>query len=241
MFRCPCCNSLTLTENDEICVDICPVCYWQYDRVGQDYSNEAIGPNRVSFNQAKVNYITFGASEERFVKFVRKPTEEEIYGYSRIDNKTHMLLWDRIVGDYHFSANYTTNTYPWISIAGIYKTFSLPEKVWSKEQELLINSFFIKLNCSRLYALDWQHDGFEYSPENYSKLIKEYHDDKRNCNVYFPCFYPNGDYHFFVDPSFEIGIWGHPWMKKIVVIGKELIIAFEMYSKQLNLTIDDCS
>ena len=53
MIRCPCCNCLTISEEDEIIVDICPVCFWQYDTTCQDYPDLVIGPNRVSLNEAK--------------------------------------------------------------------------------------------------------------------------------------------------------------------------------------------
>ncbi|WP_301538604.1 CPCC family cysteine-rich protein [Campylobacter sp. RM16188] len=35
MIRCPCCGYLTMkyiNANDGFCVDICPVCHWQFDK-----------------------------------------------------------------------------------------------------------------------------------------------------------------------------------------------------------------
>ena len=78
MLRCPCCNCLTI--DDKMCpiVEICEVCYWQYDETAQDNPNKIIGPNSVSLNDARYNYKKFGASDYRFKNHVRRPTYEEI-------------------------------------------------------------------------------------------------------------------------------------------------------------------
>lgn len=75
----------------------------------------------------------------------------------------------------------------------------------------------MQLGCNELYALDWQHDSFVFSPRDYQNLVKEYYDEERGCNVYFPNFYPDGDYYFFLDPEWRYGVFGHPWLKQIAV------------------------
>jgi hypothetical protein len=57
--------------------DICPICFWQDDAVGYDKPDIAIGPNHVSLKQAQRNFLAFGASEERVLPYVRKPTPED--------------------------------------------------------------------------------------------------------------------------------------------------------------------
>ncbi|KDE64604.1 Cysteine-rich CPCC [Fusobacterium necrophorum] len=64
--KCPYCGYVTINNTDEVIVDICEVCYWQYDEVSEEKPNEIIGPNRVSLNTARKNYKLFGASEECF-------------------------------------------------------------------------------------------------------------------------------------------------------------------------------
>lgn len=78
MKRCPCCGYLTIDDSDEVITDICEVCYWQYDEVSQSSPLKCIGPNSVSLVQARENYKKFGAIEERFIKFVRKPNINEM-------------------------------------------------------------------------------------------------------------------------------------------------------------------
>jgi hypothetical protein len=50
---------------------ICPVCFWENDPLASD-SNHGI-----SLNEAKENFLLFGASDKRLIRYVRKPTEDE--------------------------------------------------------------------------------------------------------------------------------------------------------------------
>ncbi len=58
--------------------DICPVCYWEDDKVQNEDPNYEGGANEVSLNQAKKNYKKYGAIQERFIRYVRRPLPEEI-------------------------------------------------------------------------------------------------------------------------------------------------------------------
>ena len=77
---CPCCGYYTIESNDEVIVEICEVCGWQYDITGQENSDRAIGPNHVSLDEAKKNYKLFQVSDKRFLNkgWLRKPLEEEL-------------------------------------------------------------------------------------------------------------------------------------------------------------------
>ena len=77
MRRCPCCNFLTISEDDEVIVDICPVCFWQFDTIGQSLPDRVIGPNKVSLNVARDNYSRFGAAQKELLPFVRPPKDSE--------------------------------------------------------------------------------------------------------------------------------------------------------------------
>jgi hypothetical protein len=54
--------------------------------------------------------------------------------------------------------------------------------------------------------------------------------------VYFPSYYPNGDYYFFGDAEWKYGLFGHPWLNEIIVSGEELIRLFEENSQALGIT-----
>lgn len=79
-IKCPCCGYYTIDDDGcEVIIDICEVCYWQYDLVAQENPDKVIGPNHgVSLNQARANYKEFGASSIRVKEFVRLPQDNEL-------------------------------------------------------------------------------------------------------------------------------------------------------------------
>jgi methionyl-tRNA synthetase len=76
-IQCPCCENYTIDSDDEVIVEICEVCFWQYDVTAHKYPSKSIGPNKVSLNQARENYMKFGACREDVKEYVRKPTDDE--------------------------------------------------------------------------------------------------------------------------------------------------------------------
>ncbi|WP_423835832.1 CPCC family cysteine-rich protein [Streptomyces endophytica] len=73
---CPCCGFLTLEQRGFY--EICPVCGWEDDGQDDHNADEYIGgPNRVSLTEARRNYASFGAAEERDRQRVRPPRPEE--------------------------------------------------------------------------------------------------------------------------------------------------------------------
>lgn len=71
---CQCCGYKTITGKF---YDVCPICYWEDDPVQNDNPASASAANNVSLLEAQRNYASFGASEEAFIKDVRKPTAED--------------------------------------------------------------------------------------------------------------------------------------------------------------------
>lgn len=79
MQKCLCCGYWTIDDSDEIIADICDVCFWQYNEAGNTKPNVAVGPNSVSLEQARENFKSFRASEQRFISNVRPPFDDEIW------------------------------------------------------------------------------------------------------------------------------------------------------------------
>jgi rubredoxin len=78
MYPCPCCGYLTIGEQPPGTFEICPVCGWEDDNVQFEDPDYAGGANKVSLNQARQNFATFGATSQEAVKWVRKPLPEEL-------------------------------------------------------------------------------------------------------------------------------------------------------------------
>lgn len=78
--KCPCCGFYTVDSDDEVIVDICDVCFWQYDAVAHQYPERIIGPNGISLNDARKNYKKYGACKIKYAgsKWVREPLTEEL-------------------------------------------------------------------------------------------------------------------------------------------------------------------
>lgn len=77
LYPCACCGYLTRLEADYGTFDICPVCFWQ-DEYVDDPDEETGGANPISLNEAKKNFIKYGACDEKYINYVRAPLSEEI-------------------------------------------------------------------------------------------------------------------------------------------------------------------
>ena len=158
------------------------------------------------------------------------------YGYSIMNKELEKSVWDKICNEFKFVPDHRVDTYPWIELPAPFKIYQLDFVTVGTHWDRIMNSLFVQLGCSELYALDWQHDCFVFSPRDYWKFVKEYYDEERGCNVYFPHFYPNGDYYFFVDPQWKYGVFGHPWLMQIAVFGEELIERINGHTEMLGLS-----
>lgn len=76
-YKCPCCGFCTLEEEPPGTFDICPVCFWEDDNIQFENPNRSGGANAMSLNEARRNYLEYGAKSLDKVKFVRPPLEEE--------------------------------------------------------------------------------------------------------------------------------------------------------------------
>ncbi|MBP0966196.1 MAG: DUF2716 domain-containing protein [Oscillospiraceae bacterium] len=147
-----------------------------------------------------------------------------------LDEKEYLEIWDSVYAEYWFEREAAE----WLRLPLPHKKYRLRE-LWTEEQERIVNSIFSRLCPQTMYALDWQHDCFLFSPTENIPPDFWFHDAERDCNVYFPCYYPNGDFHFFLSSDRQLGLFGHPWREEIYVMGNELIAEFDHMQDQLGL------
>ena len=76
-LRCPCCGYYTLNDEPGN-YDICPICYWEDDPMQRNNEFFEGGANSESLHYSKKYYRKFGACSEDLIKYVRKPTKDEI-------------------------------------------------------------------------------------------------------------------------------------------------------------------
>jgi len=75
-FTCPCCGYRTLSGFPGS-YEICKVCFWEDDAVQRLDPAYAGGANGPSLLDCQVNYVRWGASEQRFTSNVRPPRKTE--------------------------------------------------------------------------------------------------------------------------------------------------------------------
>lgn len=100
----------------------------------------------------------------------------------------------------------------------------------------VITKIFIECTSKNeyMYALDWRHSNYKFHPRNKSEQqFFDVIDDSGYTAYYFPEYYPNGDYYFFIASDFRFGYLGHPWQQKVWIFGKELIASFETKSSAI--------
>ncbi|MBX9654767.1 hydrolase [bacterium] len=76
--RCPCCGCRTLSNEPPGSFEICPVCFWEDDKVQFDDPTFRGGANEDSLEEARANYQRIAACSSRFIKSVRPPTRDEL-------------------------------------------------------------------------------------------------------------------------------------------------------------------
>ena len=107
--------------------------------------------------------------------------------------------------------------------------------VISEKFQFCINNIFDKIfKNETLYAIDWEHGTFEYSPKEIGNVFGDNRDD-----LPIPSYYPAGDDYFFVSKDFKKGILSIPgfgWTYSLMfVVGEDLIKAFDSVKTQIGL------
>lgn len=151
-----------------------------------------------------------------------------------LDQELYDQLWDRMLNEYQFSPQWGTIPF---SFPHPYQLYRLGKTRWTQEQETRVNGIFEALvpEDGFLYALDYNHDCFIFNPRERIPLYYHYHDEKRDCNVYFPSYWPNGDYYFFIASDWSFGMLGHPWREELYLWGDKLTAHFERDAEYLGL------
>lgn len=161
------------------------------------------------------------------------------------NTEAYTEIWEKVYNQLRFDPNALCRTHSFYVNAPfqIENAFSVYSIENMKDQHIdimddMIREIFAKAAApgERMYALDWQHSAFLYDPQN----IKEQADawvldercEKGGYTAYFPSFFPDGDYCFFIDENFKFGYLGHPWRQEVWIFGECLIERFEeIYSK----------
>lgn len=147
-------------------------------------------------------------------------------------------IWNRIYEEFRFTPDVDIKNKAFV-IKQHHVIYDISKM--TKEQksaiEDTVNSLFAKLVGTEglLYALDWQHSDFLFNPgkDERFEYINVKDEDFGEYRAYFPTYYPNGDYYFFINEDFSFGYLSHPWQEKVWIFGEKLIEEFSLIEKQL--------
>ena len=142
-------------------------------------------------------------------------------------------IWSRVIGELGFNSRGLRDGVAWLDIPIPHKVYVLPARCWDEKREKIVNEIFKGLTDGDIYALDWQHDCFLFSPHEDITYFYNYYDAERDVQVYFPEYYPNGDYHFFMDVNRRFGMFGNPLNQQMIVFGEELIAELDKHCAEL--------
>ena len=164
-----------------------------------------------------------------------------------LSDEQYRKVWDKVDDTLHFCPSVDTRITPF-AIAAPYKVYDIrsSEETAPDDIEQLITQTFI--NCTspgeQLYALDWQHSAFLFDPRipvTQKSVYLGEHPFLPGHGLYahFPCYYPDGDYYFFIDEQFRFGYLSHPWREEIWIFGECLIAEFDKVYEYFGWTVKE--
>jgi hypothetical protein len=139
--------------------------------------------------------------------------------FRRLNQEDYDEVWDKFYSLFHFKPS--INHFPAITTDkpqlkfDIKKCFSQDFPI-DKLEEYALNLFtLISQPGDRLYALDWQHDCYDFDPRKQM--------DRDQFDEWTVPVLPNGDYYIFLTKDFNNVWFGHPWEQTITLIGENII------------------
>jgi len=184
----------------------------------------------------------FLAFQNRSDKINKKVVEKMVIDQTQLYDD----IWDWIDQTLHFSPDGLDQSHdfpfgPPFRIPFAYQVYGIENM--SASQLSTMDSLVKQALCNaaaggqRLFALDWQHSGFLCDPstigEQYSFWVEDSRFPEGGYHAFFPSFYPDGDYYFFIDEYLQFGYLSHPWRKEVWIFGEALLNEFEQIYSQL--------
>lgn len=163
-----------------------------------------------------------------------------------LTNEQHRNVWDWVYDTLHFCPSVDTAVMPF-TIEASHKVFDISssDAFTFENFDHLITEAFIKCTSpgEQIYALDWQHSAFLFDPRDPQQMESIYTEDSRYFSggylAFFPAYYPDGDYYFFIDEHFRFGFLSHPWRQEVWIFGDKIISEFEKIYKQFGWTVKE--
>lgn len=155
------------------------------------------------------------------------------------DSEEYDCVWDRVYKELGFRPGMKESV-PF-EIHKPYTVYGIGNMTEPQIDKLEVfgKEIFARISPGRVYALDWHHSAFLYDSRNPDEQKSIFTDEENGYYEYFPPFYPDGDYYFFIDESFNFGLLGHPWRQEIWIFGEPLLSEFKKIYAELGWTVKE--
>ena len=142
--------------------------------------------------------------------------------FKKLDKAEIDMVWDRFENLFHFKPGINNNIFfPAIKTSkpkfkfSVKHCFSLDFSMTKLEAFAL--SLFDEITSpgERLYALDWQHECYDFDPRREM--------DRNEFDEWIVPVLPDGDFYIFLTKDFN-NVWiGHPWEKTVTLVGENIV------------------
>lgn len=152
--------------------------------------------------------------------------------------KLYGIVWEKIYTQLHFKPSCSCRIHSFevtapFEIEDVFSVYGIENMSDAQLDRMddIIRQIFIDVTSEheRMYALDWNHSAFLYDPRKIEEQRSVWieNDSGTGYSAYFPSFFPDGDYYFFIDENFRFGYLGHPWRQEVWIFGELLVPKFE--------------
>jgi hypothetical protein len=136
-------------------------------------------------------------------------------GWTELSAEEDDSVWKEVSARFRFTPSVRAEVWPGFRPPSPFITWSIPDP-WSEAAMADLDARALEAfrktlaPGARMFALDWQHPSFWFSPH-------------QPLEPWLVPVLPNGDYCLFLAPGLEWGWFGHPWEQSLCVFGEPLL------------------
>jgi len=163
-----------------------------------------------------------------------------------LSDEEDALVWARVNAQLHFNRRSMVNGLPPFQMPVPFDLYDLRRSQLVAEDDAAnrwVRTAFAEClgGDDFMYALDLDHTSFRYNPRiedqmEYPVFVADArHQPWGGYNVYFPKFYPDGDFFFFLADDLRWGYLTYPWLDQAWVFGERLRELFREQAENLGI------
>ena len=149
--------------------------------------------------------------------------------FKPLNEQDETRVWERFYQIFQFHPS--TTSFPGIKTEKPHLRLDISKYIINEKPGNELETIALKLFATitkpgeRLYALDWQHECYDFDP----RMTME----RNEFDEWLIPIIPKGDYYIFLDKDFENVWFGHPWEQTITLIGLAMVHGWEEYGLKL--------